>query len=295
MTSGGLVPALGDYAHMASAKLITAAKGSEHSTERADLRGRRLVVAEEMTEDRALDVTAIKQIQDVPEITARLVHRDNMTFPASHSLICTSNYLPVVAETDHGTWRRLALVEFPYTFRKPGEALDDSGTEKRGDPALKQRVHDGADGQHDAAVTWAVDGAVRVAKEGADALALPAIVKDSPDRWRGTADRILGYWREHLTRDGDACITRPSCSTTSTPGWSTTVISGGPRRPSPRSSPPTARPGATKRRFSNNSAHSAQKGPKAPAPHVEGRCRRALICRSLRPWRPTVARRGVRQ
>ena len=155
----------GDYAHMASAKLITAAKGSEHSTERADLRGRRLVVAEEMTEDRALDVTAIKQIQDVPEITARLVHRDNMTFPASHSLICTSNYLPVVAETDHGTWRRLALVEFPYTFRKPGEALDDSGTEKRGDPALKQRVHDGADGQHDAAVMWAVDGAVRVAKE----------------------------------------------------------------------------------------------------------------------------------
>jgi hypothetical protein len=123
LTTDGLLPALGDYADVASGKLISATKGTEHSTEMADLRGKRFLIAEEMTEGRALDVTAIKRIQDVGMIKARYVHKDNMTFPASHSLFATTNYVPRVDETDHGTWRRLALLKFPYTFRKPGEPL----------------------------------------------------------------------------------------------------------------------------------------------------------------------------
>jgi hypothetical protein len=117
VTTDGTVPALGDYASMASPKLFQASKGSEHSTERAELRGKRLLIAEELTEGRSIDITALKQIQDVTTITARYVHKDNFTFQASHSLLTTTNYIPVVNETDHGTWRRLALLIFPYTFR----------------------------------------------------------------------------------------------------------------------------------------------------------------------------------
>jgi putative DNA primase/helicase len=51
----------------------------------------------------------------------------------------TTNYIPVVTETDWGTWRRLALVKFPYTFRKPHEELK-SETDRRGDPTLKRRI-----------------------------------------------------------------------------------------------------------------------------------------------------------
>jgi phage/plasmid-associated DNA primase len=42
------VPALGDYASMASPKLFQFSKGSEHSEERATLRGKRLLIAEEL-------------------------------------------------------------------------------------------------------------------------------------------------------------------------------------------------------------------------------------------------------
>jgi putative DNA primase/helicase len=64
LTTGGPVPALGDYASVASTKLIQATKtGSEHSTEVADLRGRRLVIMEELTEARAIDVTSLKRLQ----------------------------------------------------------------------------------------------------------------------------------------------------------------------------------------------------------------------------------------
>lgn len=58
ITTNGIVPALGDYAAPVSPKLIASAK-DEHSTERADLRGQRFLIAEELTDDRALNVTAI--------------------------------------------------------------------------------------------------------------------------------------------------------------------------------------------------------------------------------------------
>lgn len=98
ITTDGVVPAVGGYASMASPKLLQFSKGSEHSTERAELRGERLLIAEELTEGRSIDVTALKQIQDVGTITARYVHKDNITFKASHSLFTTTNYVPIVTD-----------------------------------------------------------------------------------------------------------------------------------------------------------------------------------------------------
>ena len=202
VTTDGILPAFGDYAAPASPKLISATKG-DHSTERADLRGQRLLIAEELTEDRALNVTAIKQIQDVSRIKARYVFRDNFAFTTSHSLFLTTNYIPVVNETDHGTWRRLALVVFPYTFRKPGEPLTGP-TDRRGDPRLKARLRAGAGGQHDAAVTWAVEGARRWYESGFPPL--PPSVEADTRAWRKQVDRILGFWDDQLIADPDACV-----------------------------------------------------------------------------------------
>jgi P4 family phage/plasmid primase-like protien len=205
LTTDGPVPALGGYASMASPKLFQASKGTEHSTERAELRGKRLLIAEELTEGRSIDVTALKQIQDVSMITARYVHKDNFTFKASHSLFTTTNYVPVVNETDHGTWRRLSLLVFPYTFRNPGEPLH-SDSDRIGDPTLKGRIRDNTDHQHDAVVTWAVEGAIRWYANPATSLVKTAKVEADTRAWRADADRILGFWDEMLIKDRDACI-----------------------------------------------------------------------------------------
>lgn len=201
--SDGVVPALGDYASLASHKLI--ADTNEHSEEQATLRGKRLLIAEELTEGRALNVTAIKRISDVASITARHVHQKNMTFKATHTLFATTNYIPVVNEVDHGTWRRLALLVFPYTFRKPWEPLVRP-TDRHGDPDLKYRIENNTSGQHDAIITWIVDGAIRWHKDGAEALRPPKVVRTATDAWRTTADRILGFWRERLVPDRDWCV-----------------------------------------------------------------------------------------
>jgi P4 family phage/plasmid primase-like protien len=205
ITTDGCVPALGGYASMASAKLLQAFKGrnTEHSEERATLRGKRLVIAEELTE--GLDVTTLKQVMDVGMITARHVYGKNMSFPATHSLFTTTNYIPTVLETDHGTWRRLALVRFPFTFRKSWEPLEIA-THRRGDATLKARIRAGADGQHDAIVTWAVEGAIKWFANPETSLAPTKKIADDTLEWRAQADRILGFWGEELWPDPDACV-----------------------------------------------------------------------------------------
>jgi putative DNA primase/helicase len=205
LTTDGLVPALGDYASMASPKLFQFSKGTEHYEERATLRGKRLLIAEELTEGRSIDVTALKQIQDVGMITARHVFQKNMTFRASHSLFTTTNYVPVVNETDHGTWRRLALLRFPYTFRKPGDVLQ-SDNDRIGDPTLKARIKQGAGGQHDAIVTWTVEGAMRWYADPARSLTMTTKIEADTLAWRSEADRIMGFWGERLIADPNACI-----------------------------------------------------------------------------------------
>lgn len=219
LTTDGLLPALGGYGSAASPKLFLGSK-TEHSTEQADLRGQRLVFAEELTEGRSIDVGALKRIADVGKIRARRTHKDNMEFTTSHTIMATTNYVPVISETDHGTWRRLALVVFPFTFRKPGEELR-SENDRRGDPTLKQRIKSNESGQHDAAVTWAVEGAVRwhasqaeiaaaiEAKEEppASVLSLPARVAEDTRRWRIEADRILGMWHELIEPAPEAMVT----------------------------------------------------------------------------------------
>lgn len=219
LTTDGVVPALGGYASVASAKLLASSK-NEHSTERADLRGKRFVMTEELTEGRSIDVTALKQIADVGRINARKIRKDNIEFDASHSLFASTNYQPVIAETDHGTWRRLALVEFPYTFVKPGKPITDPEHERRGDPSLKDRIKANKSGQHDAFVTWVIEGArrwyanlraIEVAilagdEPPASVMLPPARVEADTDAWRAEADRVLGYWRQCLMPDPTAYV-----------------------------------------------------------------------------------------
>jgi putative DNA primase/helicase len=204
ITSDGMVPALGDYAAPVSTKLV--AGNDEHSTERAALRGQRLIIGEELTEDRALNVTMIKQIADVASITARYVHRDNFTFIASHSLFINTNYEPLVKETDHGTWRRLVMVVFPFTFRKRHETLD-TPSHRAGDPGLKLRLEKGTTGQHDAIVTWVVDGARRFFELG-DFPPPPASVVAASQAWRKKTDHIQAFWDEELIGEKDWCVLR---------------------------------------------------------------------------------------
>jgi putative DNA primase/helicase len=207
MTSDGVMRALGDYAMLASPGLILARdKAGGASPERASVRGARFVLIEELPEGRALSIEEIKRIIGTSSITARLLYQNEMTFTTSHTLFVTTNYLPGVNETDDGAWRRLCLVNFPYKFDPNPSAPD----ERPGDPGMKRRVREGADGQHDAIVTWAVEGARRYLADPNLLMASsrPRAVLEDTRRWRMTADRVMAYLDARLVPDANACVVK---------------------------------------------------------------------------------------
>ncbi len=204
----GMQRALGDYAVIANDALIGAEADKQHPTEIVDLLGARLVVIEELPEGKHLSIRSIKNLTQ-SQLKGRRMHKDWLTFDASHSLFVNANYLPMVAETDHGTWRRLLRLHWPYTFRKPHEydALPEPRvTDRRGEIGLRDRIKLGENGVWEAILAWMVEGAVRWyqgdEKREPRTLGEPSerVLKDS-ETWQERSNPLVAFCREHLVPD----------------------------------------------------------------------------------------------
>jgi P4 family phage/plasmid primase-like protien len=196
---GAVEAVLGDYFLLVSHRALLASPDA-HPTELMDFRGVRLALLEETPEERSLSVTRLKQLVGTPQITARKIRQDSVTFNATHSLFLSTNYLPVVKETDHGTWRRLALLKFPYTFRKPGAPLEGPD-DREGDPGLRERLRGGSGDRREAVLAWLVAGAVKWYAADRVMPPLPERVEADTRGWRAESDLIVAYFDEQLTFD----------------------------------------------------------------------------------------------
>jgi putative DNA primase/helicase len=200
----GIALAMGKYHVQVSDRVMLGAASDNHPTEIMDLMGARYAVLEETPEARRLDTNRLKKLADTREITGRRIRQDPVTFEATHSMFINSNYKPVVDETDHGTWRRLALLRWPYTFREPGEALVGD-MDRIGDPTLRDRI--GLDPQaQEAALAWAAAGARRWYELNRIMPPLPERVVADTLEWRKDSDLILSFIDENLVFDLDTCI-----------------------------------------------------------------------------------------
>jgi putative DNA primase/helicase len=194
----------GGYHTAVSDKALLGNASEGHSTEMMPFMGARLAVLEETPEAKRLDVTRVKKLAGTDQITARKIRQDNVTFATTHSLIINTNFKPLVDETDHGTWRRLAMLCFPFTFRKPGEVCTGPN-DKVGDPNLRQRLR--TDEQvAEAVLAWLVEGA---RKWYASDMILPPppkrVEKDTLD-WRRESDLILSFIGDVLVFDWNSHI-----------------------------------------------------------------------------------------
>lgn len=194
---------LGDYYRLVSDRILLA-NPQDHPTELMDLRGLRFAMIEETPEARQLSVARLKKVVGTPEVTARHIRKDSVTFKSSHTLFVSTNYLPTVAETDHGTWRRLAAVHFPYRFVKRPE--DVKGPQDRlGDPTLRDRLKT-SPGAREAALAWLVEGARRWYREGRIMTTPPIRVQVDTHAWRAESDQILAYLTDRIEFDDAAHI-----------------------------------------------------------------------------------------
>lgn len=186
--------AAGSYHVLVSDRVILG-NHDQHPTELMELKGARLALMEETPEARQLNVQQLKKVVGTPQITARKIRQDSVTFDASHSLFVNTNFPPAVAETDHGTWRRLAMVRFPYTFRMdPAEVRGPM--DRLGDAGLRERLKSGPGIGPMAALAWAVRGAVQWYASGFPAM--PGRVIEDTDAWRMEGDLIMSFAEQRL-------------------------------------------------------------------------------------------------
>lgn len=201
-----VVNAAGDFAAFVPESVLTAGNNA-HPTDMMTLRGVRLAVIEELPEGRQLPVKRLKDLQGTQRITARLMRQDFVSFNATHSLFLNTNYVPKVAETDHGTWERLILVRFPYTYVSPPDVILDPTKEREADPGLRGRMERGDDDVWDAVLFWLVEGAIRWYENGKTIPPMPLEVATDTQDWREDADLILAYMRQRLVIDGGSAVT----------------------------------------------------------------------------------------
>lgn len=205
----GVRKALGNYAKTLPERLLVGDPG-DHPTTLMTLMGTRMGAIEELPEGRSLNVKRLKDTVGTPEITARWMRQDDITFPNVTSLFLATNYLPIVAETDHGTWRRLALVRFRETYLKADDyrALKKAGRltkrHHKGDPRVKRHFEHHAD---PGLLAWLVEGAAEWYAMGEKMPEKPKVVRRDTEAWRLDADPILAYVRDRLVRDDSYAIT----------------------------------------------------------------------------------------
>ena len=203
--------AAGSYYLLVSHRLLTASP-DQHPTVLMDLQGVRYAVAEETPEARRLSVVRLKQTVGTPQISARRIGKDTVTFDAMHSLFVSTNYRPMVEETDHGTWRRLLLIRFPYTFRKSHEPLTGL-KDRHGDPGLRLRLATDP-AASSTVLAWLVEGARRWYEHQARGVLPepPAGVVADTRAWQGESDQVLAYITERLRFDPKrhVAVTRPA-------------------------------------------------------------------------------------
>jgi putative DNA primase/helicase len=179
-----VLAALGDYAGTVSDELLS---GRTHEEHLMRLRGLRLAVIEELTDGHRLNIARLKQISGTGKVLGRHLYREPVEWAPTHNLVVTTNYQPIVPETDHGTWRRLRNVPFPHTFAKDDPYRDRVAQ----DPAIQAAV-----------LRWLVDGAV------SGPVGEPAAVLAATSGWRMSVDMIAQFLDERCVRDPAGAISK---------------------------------------------------------------------------------------
>lgn len=168
-----------DYAMKCPPDMLMAKQVDSHPTDRADLFGKRLVVAIETENGRRLNETMVKELTGGDKIRARRMREDFWEFDPTHTLILATNHKPVIRGTDNGIWRRLRLI--PFSVIADGERADKAMPEK-----LKA--------EYEGILAWCVEGCKLWLANGG--LKEPKDVTDASTGYRKEQDVIGAFLDE---------------------------------------------------------------------------------------------------
>lgn len=176
---------LGDYASTADFSAFLVRKNDGPRDDIANMRGRRLVRAEESNEGARLAEGIVKTLTGGDRVRARRLHENSYEFDPTWKIWLATNHKPAIRGTDPAIWSRLKLIPFEVSF---------AGREDRG---LKQRLRDELPG----ILAWAVEGCLRWQEDG---LEFPDSVLNATAEYRDESDHVGRFIAEE-------CVTLPNC------------------------------------------------------------------------------------
>ena len=186
---GAVKHVLGDYAMQGSPALIESCqRGSNEELGRrvrAQLKGKRLALVQELEAGRYLNEAQVKQLTGGDVITGALLYENEKEIMPTHKIVVGTNYKPVVRGDDHGIWRRIRLVPFISTVAN-----------KDKDPHLPAKLRAEASG----ILNWAIRGCLEWQRHG---LHEPAAMRAAAASYRKDEDRLADFL-EDCTEPGDA-------------------------------------------------------------------------------------------
>ena len=103
---------MGDHAMTAPDGLVIRHDHEPHPERIAALRGRRLVVSNELEQKAVLAEQTVKMLTGGDILSARELYGRRFNFTPSHKVLLVSNHKPKVRGTDHAIWRRIRLIPF---------------------------------------------------------------------------------------------------------------------------------------------------------------------------------------
>ena len=112
------VAGLGMYSIKFPVTMLTGKRAASNACtpEMARAKGKRFGYLEEPSENEKLDVGYLKELTGGDKITARALHKDPIDFKPQFKLTLLCNEIPKVPPNDHGTWRRMEVIEFKSRF-----------------------------------------------------------------------------------------------------------------------------------------------------------------------------------
>lgn len=187
----GLLSAFGGYAVLVSEKVLAGNK-FDHPTEKMQLFGARIAVLEELPQ------TAInsKQLKDLTGrmMNARYMRMDTVSWISTHTVFVTSNHPIEVEYLENAISRRIRI--FPFDKEFVNEPMHPDQRKKQ--PDLRERILQGADGQHEAILAWAVKGAVAWYQQGRKMPPEPTQLAQAHEEWQYESDHFARFFEEYL-------------------------------------------------------------------------------------------------
>lgn len=156
---GVLDELLGEYAGIAEIETFLTSRGNPLREDIADMRGRRLVSAQEPSMTGALAEATLKWLSGGDRLRARRLYEHTQEFHPSHKLWLAVNRLPTIRSDDRAARARLRVIPFDVSF------------ERRPDRELKSQLSSELSG----ILRWALEGCLHWRREG---LNPPPIVMD---------------------------------------------------------------------------------------------------------------------